>query len=59
MFDLPSVPTKPNQTKPNQLTYATFIRVDWPNESSVRQWYYLPTPPLGQELTQGQFLSGV
>ena len=22
-------------------------------------WYYLPTPPLGQEMTQGQFLSGV
>ena len=23
------------------------------------QWYYLPTPPLGQDMTQGQFLSGV
>ena len=22
-------------------------------------WYYLPTPPLGQDMTQGQFLSGV
>ena len=22
-------------------------------------WYYLPTPPLGQDKTQGQFLSGV
>ncbi len=22
-------------------------------------WYYLPTPPLGQNMTQGQFLSGV
>ena len=22
-------------------------------------WYYLPTPPLGQGMTQGQFLSGV
>ena len=21
--------------------------------------YYLPTPPLGQDITQGQFLSGV
>ena len=21
--------------------------------------YYLPTPPLGQDMTQGQFLSGV
>ena len=23
------------------------------------QRYYLPTPPLGQDMTQGQFLSGV
>ena len=22
-------------------------------------WYYLPTPLLGQDMTQGQFLSGV
>ena len=22
-------------------------------------WYYIPTPPLGQDMTQGQFLSGV
>ena len=22
-------------------------------------WFYLPTPPLGQDMTQGQFLSGV
>ena len=22
-------------------------------------WYYLPTPPFGQDMTQGQFLSGV
>ena len=22
-------------------------------------WYYLPTPPVGQDMTQGQFLSGV
>ena len=20
-----------------------------------REWYYLPTPPLGQDMTQGQF----
>ena len=24
-----------------------------------KKWYYLPTPPLGQDMTQGQFLSGV
>ena len=27
--------------------------------SSVTWWSYLPTPPLGQDMTQGQFLSGV
>ena len=30
--------------------------------SGLRQtctWYYLPTPPLGQDMTQGQFLSRV
>ena len=26
---------------------------------SDQKWYYLPTPPLGQDMTQGQFLSGV
>ena len=25
----------------------------------ISLWYYLPTPPLGQDMTQGQFLSGV
>ena len=27
--------------------------------NSVMIKYYLPTPPLGQDMTQGQFLSGV
>ena len=26
---------------------------------SAMSRYYLPTPPLGQDMTQGQFLSGV
>ena len=26
---------------------------------SFNRWYYLPTPPLGQDMTQDQFLSGV
>ena len=26
---------------------------------SGERGYYLPTPPLGQDMTQGQFLSGV
>ena len=29
------------------------------NVSSRKKKYYLPTPPLGQDMTQGQFLSGV
>ncbi len=30
------------------------------NDSDANcNWYYLPTPPLGQDMTQGQFLSGV
>ena len=29
------------------------------SRSVSRWWYYLPTPPLGQDMTQGQFLSGV
>ena len=27
--------------------------------AEVEAWYYLPTPPLGQDMTQGQFLSRV
>ena len=29
------------------------------HQISHKGWYYLPTPPLGQDMTQGQFLSGV
>ena len=28
-------------------------------ELQNQERYYLPTPPLGQDMTQGQFLSGV
>ena len=28
-------------------------------ESIFKLLFYLPTPPLGQDMTQGQFLSGV
>ena len=27
--------------------------------SYLKPYLYLPTPPLGQDMTQGQFLSGV
>ena len=26
---------------------------------AIPEWYYLPTPPIGQDMTQGQFLSEV
>ena len=29
------------------------------HQTTLWKWYYLPTPPLGQDMTQGQFLSGV
>ena len=28
-------------------------------QETKKHWPYLPTPPLGQDMTQGQFLSGV
>ena len=32
---------------------------DWTLKKKTGTWYFLPTPPLGQDMTQGQFLSGV
>ncbi len=32
---------------------------DLPEAMNDREGYYLPSPPLGQDMTQGQFLSGV
>ena len=50
----------------NTQHYKVWIKSKWNNpgeKSSVflytSLWYYLPTPPLGQDMTQGQFLSGV
>ena len=37
----------------NSFTPKTFIII------IISHWYYLPTPPLGQDMTQGQFLSRV
>ena len=34
-------------------------RVKEVRASSMTWWYYLPTSPLGQDMTQGQFFSGV
>ena len=39
-----------------QNTAHVFFETSW---LRVILWYYLPTPPLGQDMTQGQFLSGV
>ena len=32
---------------------------EWSSTLSYTSMSYLPTPPLGQDMTQGQFLSGV
>ena len=37
----------------------TFSLVHWIYISILVSLTYLPTPPLGQDMTQGQFLSGV
>ena len=29
------------------------------DDVKAKERYYLPTPPLGQDMTQGRFLSGV
>ena len=42
-----------NTTNYNQTSSHTF------REINNLQLSYLPTPPLGQDMTQGQFLSGV
>ena len=42
---------------PKEVTAATCVRQGSLN--ALSSWYYLPTPPLGQDMTQGQFLSGV
>ena len=36
-------------------------RINQKNDKNVDEYAlpYLPTPPLGQDMTQGQFLSGV
>ena len=45
------------------LETSTDFSVPWfPGHTQIsifHYWYYLPTPPLGQDMTQGQFLSGV
>ena len=43
--------------------YSFYYQVCWENVAienlAILTRYYLPTPPLGQDMTQGQFLSGV
>ena len=41
----------------NAHTHTLIYIFTWPLLSLAR--YYLPTPPLGHDMTQGQFLSGV
>ena len=35
------------------------FKIDWCRLLLEQGRYYLPTPPLGQDMTQGHFLSGV
>ena len=42
----------------NLIQPALLYSTNWPCVTSYSWWYYLPTPPLGQYMTQGQFLSG-
>ena len=48
-FTEPSLPGMTSSTLPTHFLSGGLL---W-------QWYYLPTPLLGQDMTQGQFLSGV
>ena len=48
-----------NQDDRLEPTYSSYVRI---RDVALKTWqrrYYLPTPPLGQDMTQGQFLSGV
>ena len=52
-------------TEPNQTilvfwsVYRSYSVVYFKKGPEYFTRYYLPTPPLGQDMTQGQFLSGV
>ena len=55
-----SVSSAPHSTRPQSRLYTDIfdrmhLYLDW----RLGGRYYLPTPPLGQDMTQGQFLSGV
>ena len=52
MADMPQ-----NLNKPNPMYLIYVYKEDLVLNNL--QWYYLPTPPLGQDMTQCQFLSGV
>ena len=48
-----------NQYQPGLLEwFKIFLEHNFQNFWKIG-WYYLPTPPLGQDMTHGQFLSGV
>ena len=54
--------TKPKQTKPNHVklnlrsSSITLVEAD---SSVIPEYPYLPTPPVGQDMPQGQLLRGV
>ena len=52
--------------KDSPVNFKINVRTEWEDKKQEKKRdlsfftrYYLPTPPLGQDMTQGQFLSGV
>ena len=41
------------------MSYSEAFIKEVEGQKKIVSWYYLPTPPLGKDMTQGQFLSGV
>ena len=53
-------PKAPTLLEPHHQIFLCHIQVThWRGGLTPLQRYYLPTPPLRQDMTQGQFLSGV
>ena len=58
LIDLPLKSIKLKKIK-NEQFKIVLLYFYVPDIFFVVEWYYLPIPPLGQDMTQGQFLSGV
>ncbi len=54
----PEIETCYSPSEPSS-SISRIIKKTYGDKSWQFERYYLPTPPLGQDMTQGQFLSGV